>query len=263
MRLAQESIYPGSIEYLRRENNYSVKRKKRKRSLTISAFYMVLILLTIAAIGAAVYLAGNFVLSWEKLNISSYKLINVPEREYPQVKEVLSEFRGNLLAVDLRLLKTKLLSIRTIKDVTISRHLPSSIRVEFLLRKPVYQYLTEGKYIVLSHDGIALKSLEKRDKDYIIIKSLKKWSKEILQLVYSEIKEIQREVEFVDFNDIYGISIKLNDENAMIYPGETGINEKIKLYLKIKNKLNLNVNKIINIDMRIKDRIYLEFEEEV
>lgn len=252
----------GGIEILRRQNNRMVRKNKKKKNLRMNGFYSVLIILLLLSIGYAVYAFGSFLFRWDKLRIDSYKLINPPAEQYDRVREILGSFRGNLLAVNLESLRMELKQIRMVRDVAITRNLPDTVNVRFMLREPVYQCRSGRKYLVLSREGIILEEKEQETRGLVVLKNRKHWTRQNLDNLYQEIEPIRRDIQYVDYHPVYGVAVKLNTVPAVIYPGDEDIPERIGFFLRIRDQVIKDQTGIARIDLRIQDRIYLEYSKE-
>lgn len=253
----------GETDFLRRQNNRQLKQQKKRRSIQVRGIHLAVLLLLLSSIAFGIYKTGRFVLNWEKLNVKNFRLTNCPPSKLPDVKRILGLNGGNILALGLEDLRAQLLAVPEVKDVFISRVLPSTVEVTFLLRQPVFQLETKGKYNIIDKEGVHLyKNVEKRT-DLITAKNVAKGQEEALIPYFEELSEIKDFIEYVSLKPPYGIQLKLKGVRETFYPGDIDFASKINYYLKLRKKLFLDKNKITNVDLRFEDRFYLEYEEEV
>ncbi len=142
--------------------------------------------------------------------------------------------------------------------------LPSTVSVQLILREPVFQVEMpwEGEYSVIDKEGVVLyRRAEKKD-ELITVKDTPANQVQKILPYLSRLRDIKDYIEYVGFREPYGLLLKLNQVNEIFYPGEIDFAEKIDYYLKLRNKLNLDENIIISVDLRFEDRFYLEYEEQ-
>jgi len=256
----------GETDFLRRQNNRIVQKQKKLKSIKLKGIHLLLIFILLSLIAFAIYKTGQFVLTWDKLNVKSFRLTNCPRNTLNEVKKLLNRYSGNILTLSLTDLKTQLVHIPEVKDVSISRILPSTIEIKFLLRKPVFQVEMKRnrKYNIFDEEGVILfKNVEKRN-GLITVKNIENGHQEKIIPYLSQLDSIKNDIDYVSLKEPYGILLKLKGISETFYPGETDFAKKMNDYLKLRRKLSLNKNKnkskIKNVDLRFEDRFYLEYE---
>ena len=146
----------GETDFLRRQNNRIVQKQKKLKSIKLKGIHLLLILALLSLIAFAIYKTGQFVLTWEKLNVKSFRLTRCSKTTLKEAKKILSRYSGNILTLSLQDLRTQLVSVPEVKEVSISRILPSTIEINFFLRKPVFQVemKVNGKYNIIDKEGV-------------------------------------------------------------------------------------------------------------
>jgi cell division septal protein FtsQ len=263
MKNAAAITLRGETDFLRRQNNRIIRKQKKLKTIKIKGIHLVVLLLFLSSVAFGIYKTGRFVLSWEKLNIKSFRLFNCPSSKLREVKKILGAYYGNILVLNLDDLRTRLGGVPEVRDAFVSRILPSTVEIKFLLREPVFQFENKGKYNIIDKEGVYLYKNAKRRGDLITVKNVADSQKENIIPYLSQLNSIKDYIEYVGFNEPYGIMLKLKGVSENFYPGEIDFAEKINYYLRLREKLSLNKNKIKNVDLRFKDRFYLEYEEEV
>lgn len=253
----------GEADFLRRHNNRLVNKEKRIKSIKIRGFHLFFIFLLILAIGFSAYKSAEFLLTWDQLNIQNYSLQNSPVFSSDRVKSILENYTGNILSVNLKDLRDKLLSIHEIENLSLCRKLPSTIEIRFALRKPVFQVEIEGKYYIIDLKGVVLHVSKTKLEELIEIKHIKKTQLAKLVPYLEEMNKIKDSISYLGYSEPYGILLKLKGINELFYPGEGAIATKINYYLKLRKLPLLSKYKIKNVDLRFENRFYLEFDEEV
>jgi cell division septal protein FtsQ len=253
-------------DFLRRQNNRIVQKQKKLKSIKLKGIHLLFILVLLSLIAIAIYKTGQFLLTWDKLNVKSFRLTKCSKTSLKEVKKILSRYSGNILILRLQDLRTQLVSVPEIKEVSISRILPSTIEIKFLLRKPVFQVAMKnnGKYNIIDKEGVILFKNVKKRKGLITVKNIESSQQEKIIPYLSQLNSIKNHIDYVSVKEPYGILLKLKGNSETFFLGETDFAEKINDYLKIRKKLSLNQNKnkskIRNVDLRFKDRFYLEYE---
>jgi cell division septal protein FtsQ len=258
----------GETDFLRRQNNRIVQKQKKLKSIKLKGIHLLFIFVLLSFIAFAIYKTGQFVLTWDKLNVKSFRLTNCPKTILKEVKGVLSRYSGNILTFSLKDLRTQLVDIPEVQEVSINRILPSTIEIKFLLRKPVFQVEMngDGKYNIFDQEGVVLFKNVKKRIGLITVKNIENSPQEQEKIIsyLSQLDSIKNDIDYVSLKEPYGILLKLKGISETFYPGETNFAKKINDYLKVRRKLSLNINqnnsKIRNVDLRFEDRFYLEYE---
>jgi cell division septal protein FtsQ len=253
----------GETDFLRRQNNRMIRKQKKLKTIKIKGIHLFVLLIFLSSVAFGIYKTGRFVLSWEKLNVKSFRLINCPPSKLKEVKNILGAYYSNILVLNLDQLRTRLGGVPEVRDAFVSRILPSTVEIKFLLREPVFQFENKGKYNIIDKEGIYLYKNAKKREDLITVKNVSEGQEENIIPYLSQLNSIKNYIDYVGFKQPYGIILKLKGVSENFYPGEIDFADKINYYLRLREKLSLNKNKIKNVDLRFKDRFYLEFEEEV
>ncbi len=251
----------GETDFLRRQNNRLIRKQKKLRTIKIKTIHLLFILTTLSFIAFGIYKTGRFVLTWEKLNIKSFKLADCPDTKLKQVKQILNRYGGNILTLNLEDLRTELADIPEVKDVSISRTLPAAVSIRFMMREPVFQRQANrnGKYDIIDKEGVVLyRQVDRRDR-LITVKKVQKSQMEKVLPYLTQLESIREYIDYVGYHEPYGILLKLKGIRETFYPGEIDFAGKIDTYLRLRKKLALNTNTIKNVDLRFEDRFYLEF----
>jgi cell division septal protein FtsQ len=252
----------GEAEFLRRHNSKVLRKQKRIRTIQIRGLHLFFIFLLLGTAAFAAYKIAAFVLTWEKLNIKAYVLTDKPLYKTPQLERLLRQHRGNILSLRLGRLREQLLEFKEIKEVSISRQLPSTIAIRFILRKPVFQVAIGQKYYIMDNEGVVLVISNKERKDLINIQSMRKSELDELTPYLPELSRIRDFLEYVTLTKPYGVTLKIKGRDEVFYPGETDFAGKINLYLKLSQRPLLQRYSITSVDLRFKDRFYFEYQEE-
>jgi cell division septal protein FtsQ len=253
----------GEAEFLRKHNSKILRKQKRIRTIQLKGLHIFLIFLLIGTAAFAAYKIGLFILSWEKLDIKTFVLINKPTFRVNELESMLKQYHGNILTLRFSELRERLLTFREIKDVSISRKLPDTVEIGFILRKPVFQVAINKKYNILDSQGVILYTSKKSNNKLISIWNIKKNELEELNPYLPELTRIKDFLDYVTLKEPYGVCLKLKGRNEIFYPGDTDFAYKINLYLKLSKHSLLKKYDIKSVDLRFKDRFYFEYQTEV
>lgn len=256
----------GESEFFRRHNNRMLSKQKKIKSIRLKGFHLVLILVIFVIAGFAAFKAGEFIMTWEKFKVKSFKLVNSPGLETKELKKILTGYSTNIFSLNIAELKKELLELREVKDAALSRKLPSTIEIRFFLREPVFQVLKSkkggSKFDLVDEEGVVLLTGATRQKNLVTIKSkLQDDWKKILPYL-DELDRLRPVIDYVGFEEPYGIALKLKGVGEIFYPGEKDFVYKINYYLKLKRMPLLRKYRVKQVDLRFEDRFYLEYENE-
>ena len=253
----------GETDFLRRHNNKTIHKQKRIRSIQLRGLHIVLVFAMLFIAAFAAYKITLFLLTWEKLNVKTYTLINKPTYHAERLSEILRKFNGNILSLSFTELRKELLTLKEVKAVYLSRQLPSSVEVKFLLRKPVFQVAINGKYNIIDMEGVVLYTSNKSSKELIRIYDVETAQLAKLAPSLQELSRIKDSIDYISLQEPYGVALKLKGKPELFYPGEGQFAYKINIYLKLRKRPLLQKYVIKSVDLRFKDRFYFEYETEV
>jgi cell division protein FtsQ len=247
-------------DFLRKRNNDHIHKQKRIHFIQVKGFHILLVLLLVAGAAFAAYKIGSFLLTWEKLNVKTYVLLNKPTYNAAKAEAVIKRFRGNILTISFSDMREKLLAINEVKDVYLSRKLPSTVEVKFLLRKPVFQVAINGKYNIIDMEGVVVHTSNQSRPEFIQIRDVNTNQLETLAPYLEELSRIRDSVDYISLRKPYGVTLKLKGQKEIFYPGESDYAYKINYYLKLRKRPLLRGYDIKSVDLRFKDRFYFEYQ---
>lgn len=258
-----QAVLRGETEFLRKHNSRILQKQKRIRTIQIKGLHIFFIFLLLGTAAFTAYKIGKFILTWEKLNIRTFVLFNKPTFKINELESTLKQYHGNILTMSFSELREKLLKFKEIKDVSISRILPSTIEVRFILRKPVFQVAFNNKYNIIDSQGVVLYTSKKSSDHLINIRNIDRGELEELNPHLPELSRIKDFIDYVTLKKPYGVTLKLKGRREIFYPGETDFADKINLYLKVSKRPLLKKYRIKTVDLRFEDRFYFEYQTEV
>ena len=249
-------------DFFRKSNNLLLSREKRIRTFQVRGFHLLIMLLLFLLLGYTAFRLGHFVLTWEKLNVRTFRLVNLPESNRARVIEIVAGFRGNILAMKLSDLRRQFLALSEVSDVTVRRQLPATVEVDFSLRQPVFQVLEDDRYVILDETGAELRTSSAASARLITVIGTSRDHLAAIIAQRDEIVQIGDRLEYVAFCQPYGIGLKLRSGAEILYPGDNGWHRKIDQYLQVRRRLTNKRDSISYADLRIDDRIYLGFDNQ-
>jgi cell division septal protein FtsQ len=256
------SGWGGETEFLRRKNNSIISKEKRKRAIRLTGLHLFLIFSVLIAIALLVFKMGEAVLTWDKLRVKEFVLHDKPLYRTEELKNVLRRFNVNILTLDFSDVRNELLKFSEVKDVSLSRKLPSTVEIRFILRKPVFQVAINGKFNIIDTEGVILNTGNVLSDDLIRIQDI---DGDVNSLVpyLPELSDIKTSIDYVSYKMPYGIALKLKGRKELFYPGDNDFARKISSYIRWKSLPELKNYDITKVDLRFKDRFYFEYETEV
>lgn len=261
MREISTASIHGEAELFRRMNSLSLSRSKRIRTIRIRGTHVLFILVAICLFGYLAFRMGHFLLTWDRLEVKSFRLINPPNIETPVLNGILADYRGNILSLPAEKLRHRLLEMPQVKDVSVYRRLPDLVEIRFSLRKPVLQYQTRDGIWYYDEEGKRLYQAGALREDLITCRDLAE--KDIIRVgsLTRELAPLRQSIEYLSYRKPYGLVIKLKGYQELFYPGDRDFTEKVKRYIRIRSMDVLAPYRIRVVDLRFSDRIYVEHEE--
>jgi cell division septal protein FtsQ len=263
MRQASTIGLRGEMDFFRRNNNRHISRQKKIKTIKIKGLHLLLICVLLVLIGVAIYMSARFLLSWDQLNVKTVRLVNSPKYGKAKIQKLLTYFQGNILGLSLDRLKKELVGIDEVRDVAISRILPSTVEIRFILRKPVFQVLMRNRYQIIDVEGVSLYSQSGPRSDLMVIRGIETHELEDIIPYLGELLKIKDSLDYIGYREPYGVMVKLKGMKEEFFPGDRDYAAKIAYFLKVKKLLALNQHRIRKVDLRFANRFYLEFDKEV
>jgi cell division septal protein FtsQ len=249
-------------EFFRKSNNLTLTREKKIRSIQMRTVHILILLFSTLLVGFTVYKTAVFLLECDTLQVHSFRLHQQPVFAKEKVREILKRSAGNILALNLGELRAQLLRLPEIEDVAISRILPDIVEIGFKLRQPLFYLNKNGVFQLVDAGGLVLGEQQTMPAGLIPIRGSDRSVLIQIAAAAQELRPMRNKIEYVSYNEPYGIGLKLLAGPEVFYPGADGFIRKINRYYKIKPYLVLNGATIRYVDLRIAGRIYFECFDE-
>lgn len=262
MREISTASIHGEAELFRRMNSLSLGRSKRIRSIRIRGIHILLILILVSLVGYLTFQLGHFLLTWDRLEVKSFRLVNPPQVEGAALQRILNGYRGNILSLNVGDLHKNLQQMPQVKDVSVFRRLPDVVEIHFSLRKPVLQFQNKAGIWYYDEEGNRLYQARSLRADLMTCRDLAE--KEMIRIgqMTKELIPLQQSIEYLSYKKPYGLIIKLKGYDEIFYPGEQDYYQKISRFIKLRSMDVLTPYQIKVVDLRFSDRIYVEHTEE-
>jgi len=248
-------------EFLRKKNNKQIYKEKRNRAIRLRGLHIVMIFFILVSAAFLAYRIGIGILTWDKLKVKTFELVNKPLYHPEALQSILNQFNKNILTLDFSEVRNKLLALPEVKDVSLYRKLPNTLEISFILREPVFQVAIDGKFYIIDMEGMILNTISQPSNDLICIQDVSRNELDDLRPYLTELEHLKASIDFVSFRKPYGIALKLKGKPELFYPGEGQFEQKIANYYRWKELPQLRGYIITAVDLRFKDRFYFEYEE--
>jgi cell division septal protein FtsQ len=243
-------------DFFRKSNNLTLTREKKIRSIQMRTMHFLLLLFLTLLVGFSAYKTAVFLLECDILQVHSFRLRRQPVFAKAEVRRILDHSAGNILTLDLRNLRAQLLRLPEIEDVAISRILPDTVEIGFTLRRPLFYFNQNGVFQLLDAGGLLLGEQPTMPADLIPIRGNDSSVLNQITPYAEELLPLRNKIEYVTYQEPYGLELKLRTAPEVFFPGATGYIKKINRYFKIKPHLSLNGLLVRYVDLRIAGRIY-------
>ncbi len=248
-------------------------RKKQINTSALSARHLGVVLLTITTslliiLKLSIWMFSNEVLLLKELKIEGNRFISVKEiHELIQV-----DYSKNIFNIDLDAIATQIKQHPLVKDLKVSRRLPSSIVVYIIEREPL-ALIYNSKLIAVDETGNSLPNLKlEMLHDYPIISNLAFANEQSTQsteltAVLNFLEEIKKhhftlysEISEISYSKKMGIYFYLNEGSIPAFMGIHDFTQRSANLLEVLNLLN-NKNSLSHIeyfDLRFKGQVVVK-----
>jgi len=247
-------------DFFRKSNNLTVAREKKIRSIQVRSVHLLMLLVLVLLSGVVVSRGADYLLTCDALRVRSFRLSHAPVFSRQKVEDILRRFSGNILAMNLTVLRAQLLRIPEIAGVSIRRLLPDAVAIDFSLRRPFFQSYQGGAYRLLDRDGLEI-GRQPRPADGLIPVRGNERAAAAIAAFSDQLQPLHSRIEYVAYGEPRGVELKLLGVPEVFFPGEDEIAAKIGRYLRIKDRLAAGAGAVVSVDLRIPGRIYCEFNE--
>ncbi|MEI6613750.1 MAG: cell division protein FtsQ/DivIB [Chrysiogenales bacterium] len=243
-------------DFFRKSNNLTLTREKKIRSIQMRTVHFLILLFLTLLVGFTVYKTAVFLLECEALQVHSFRLHQQPVFAKERVRGILERSAGNILTLNLGELRAQLLRLPEIEAVAISRVLPDIVDIGFTLRQPLFYLEKNGVFQLLDAGGLVIGEQRTMPAGLIPIRGSDRSVLNQIAACAQELLPLRNKIEYVAYQEPYGIELKLLAGSEIFYPGASDFIKKINRYYKIKPHLVLNGSLIRYVDLRIAGRIY-------
>ena len=252
-----------TMQFQRGKRKVKTKRIQRKSKMRFKHILFYFILL--GGIFYAVQRTYLFLISWDKLNVQGVEVISGKVEIQEEIHRFLEgKSLGNILLLDISLLKEKFTAHRWIKEVRVRKILPSTLKIEAKVRSPIALLKLDNIYLI-DREGVLLEKIEKGDKVNLplLIDSNKFQNdqKEKFQLAWECLDSLspdeKEQIEVLDLTEYENISVRLKNCRTALILGNERFSQKFRLFSQLRARLE-RFGELEYVDLRFHDRLYIK-----
>ncbi len=243
------------------------KRVKRVLGITLK---MLIIMLGIPALIYGGYRLYGELLVHPRLDIKSIN-INVMEKVGTKdIKRISNIEEGqNILSVDLGAGAKAIEAHPWIKSAVITRHIPETINIEVVERKPLCLVSMDGLYVA-DEDGIIFKKYSPEDAlDLVLITGLDGTMDGESKVLSAELIEFVEELSVRDgfnldmiseihYDRVFGISLYTIDKGIRLSLGTSMIDEKLMAFEEVSESMGGRIKNVAAMDVTDEDKVVVK-----
>ncbi len=248
-----------------RRKDKQTKAKKVKRKIRLKARHFLIYFLFVAGLFIGIQKTYLFLISWEKLNVTSVDIQCTREGVKKDIERFLhGKNLGNLLLLDIGALKESLLSHPWIKDVHMRKTFPSAVNIIVRERIPVALMMREALYLI-DKEGVRLQKVDPKHPGkyplFIDDTNFEYDAQAKMDLAWACLDSLKQrkdiEVAVIDLSEYDNAKVKLKDSSTWIIFGSDHIREKMDFFLARQSVL-YQYGTLEYVDLRFKDRLYIK-----
>jgi len=251
------------MQFQRRKGKTKTRKVQKKAKLKLRHIFFYLLL--IGGIFYCVQKSYLFLISWDNLEVKDM-IIVCPNPEVKQeIQQNLENINlGNILLFDIGHLQEALAAHRWVKEVSIRKILPSTLKIEIKDRTPLALLKRENLYLI-DEEGIHLEKIESREKvDLPLLvdsNNFQKDYKEKLKLAWECLRSLspseKEQLEVLDLSEYENITVQLKKRKTKLILGNDQFSQKLKTFQKYSARLGKFGN-LEYADLRFPDRFIIK-----
>jgi len=248
-----------------RRKDTQTKTKKVKRKIKLKARHLLIYFLFVGGLFIGVQKTYLFLISWDKLNVTSVEIQGTREAVKKDIERFLhGKNLGNLLLLDISTLKESILSHPWAKEVHMRKNFPSAVKIIIRERRPVALMMCESLYLI-DKEGVKLQKVDPKHPGqyplFIDEKSFEFDAQAKLELAWACLDSLKQnkksEVAVIDLSEYDNAKVKLKDSTTWIIFGSDRFKEKMDFFLARQAVLQ-QYGSLEYVDLRFKDRLYIK-----
>jgi cell division septal protein FtsQ len=243
--------------------------KRLKRALGVTVKLLVIV------IGIPVLIYGGYRLYGELLvyprldikNINVGAMAKVGPEEIKRLSNI--EEGQNILSVDLNSGARAIETHPWIKSAVISRHIPNTINIEVVERKPLCLVSMDFLYVA-DEDGIIFKKYSPEDDlDLVLISGLESAMDDGGKVLGSELVELVHElnrrdgfnldmISEIHYDRVFGFSFYTLDKGVRLSLGTSRIDEKLMAFEDVSESMGGRIKNVTAMDVSNEDKVVVK-----
>ena len=266
LKYRSDSLASELLSFKRRKGRARTKKIQRKKRLTFK--HIILYLVLIGALFYALQRSYLFLISWDKLNIRNVQIICSNLQIHKDVEQLFEGKKlGNIFLLDISQLQDSLVKHRWIKDISVRKIFPLSIKIDVEAAKPA-AIVKKERYTMIDREGVTLEhitSLEDRNLPLLIDSdNFKHHYQEKVDLAWScliSLEPAEREqIGVMDLSEYENVVIKLNNGSPWLKLGNEGYQKKLHSLPRLLENLK-KYGELEHIDLRFPDRLIIKVKK--
>jgi len=247
-----------------RRNDGKVKTRKVRRKIKLKFKHILACFFLILGIFFSIQRSYLFLISWKKFDV---RHLEIQCRKLSVKEDITQFFRGkslgNLMLLDMGMIKKALLSHPWIKDVHVRRSFPSTVKIDIKERQPAALMKSEALYLI-DREGVKLQKVDPAHPGaYPILTDTRHFQKHVsakLNLAWDCLDSLEAvrkmAVEVIDLTEYGNAKVKLKNSPTWIIFGSGDFKRKIEFLHAHQNTVQ-SYGALEYVDLRFKDRLYL------
>jgi len=256
-----------SLVFQRGHGSPSTQRSRNR--LTLRLKHVVALFALLAAFFFALDRTYLFLVSWDRLTIRTYELLGGRER----VRQVIGRYLasrplGNILLCDLPLLQKELKSYPWVKDASVQKVFPSSLKIEITERVP-FALLERGSLSLLAEDGVVLEASVPagewdlpvvRDEGAFLNRFEEKW--ETARICLEALSSAERaRLAALECSDDGRITLQFREDPLLLILDGTFVRERLDYFAAHREAWENEFGRLETVDLRFDGRVIVRLRE--
>jgi len=251
------------LQFRRKEKKPKPKRVQRRIKLKLR--HILLCFFLICGVFILFQRAFLFLISWDKLDVDRIEVTCAEQQIADDIRSFLEgKHLGNLLLLDIRNLKEKLMVHPWIKDIRVRKNFPSTLRISVEKRHPA-ALLKQGNVRLIDREGKELQEVVSSQRWnlplFVDSENFAKHLEEKLQLGWELLDSVDAAdrgaIEVVDLTEYGNAKVKLRESSIWIILGGSRFQERMKIY-RTQKPLFERYGALEYVDLRLEQRIYIK-----
>ncbi|HHF42208.1 MAG TPA: FtsQ-type POTRA domain-containing protein [Candidatus Aminicenantes bacterium] len=205
-----------------------------------------------------------FLITWEKLNVSTVEIACPDENLKEKINQLLAGRKlGNILICDLNPWREKIQALPWAKNVVLRKSLPSTLLIRVEPRQPAAVLVRDGHGWLIDREGTLLETTSPAAHPELplIIDSTPSDSPASLQLAWQLLEEVddslRKDLAWIKISIPQGITIAFQGDETPLILGFSHFKQKLAFYHQTQAVLD-QYRPLEYIDLRLEDRVYFK-----